>query len=258
MKLKIDAITEADYQVLNGCIPKYYGKDNYVSLDKKYRLGLTYMGEYRFGDAFYYGKIINTESNETVWEHNKGDYIRAISNYPWSIDSKTCYFSLVEKGNQIVFVDMDSGKMEMIYSGNYTERRLNWISFIPESFLGIIFYSCLYKSDNINEYEYYCYLKKTDELILLNDFCSFQIAGVAESPLENCLFIFSSNAIYNFNMQKREPELVLELESDKQLLSQRSSISLIKNKKLLLVSLLDSSKEWVYHTIKLSDYETNI
>jgi len=92
--------------------------DDYASLDGKYKLHLDYAGEYPHGDSWHYGEIVDIASGQTIWEYKKGDPIRGSIKYPWSADSKLCYFTIINFGDRILQYDTSTRTLKTIFGSN--------------------------------------------------------------------------------------------------------------------------------------------
>ena len=114
-------------------------EDSCFSLDRKYKLQLEYAGEYPHGDSWHYGKIIEVASGKIIWEYKKGDQIRQLSYYPWSADSNSCYFTIINLGDRILQYDITTGKLKTIF-GSKIQNKLKGIRFVPRNFNGVVFY----------------------------------------------------------------------------------------------------------------------
>lgn len=140
--------------------------DNYPSLDGKYNLHLDYAGEYPHGDSWHYGRLEEADSGKVIWEYKKGDPIRGRIKYPWSADSKSCYFTIINNGDRILQYDIVTGKLKTIF-GSKVQNRLKGISFVPRNFNGLVFYDNAY--DDVEQVDVYCFLSETQMYLKIND-----------------------------------------------------------------------------------------
>src|SRR5688572_9138147 len=140
--------------------------DNYPSLDGKYKLHLDYVGEYPHGDSWHHGKIEEVDSGKIIWEYKKGDPIRGLIKYPWSADSKSCYFTIINLGDRILQYDIITGKLKTIF-GSKVQNKLKGIGFVPRNFNGLVFYDNAH--DHVKQLDIYCYLSDTETYIKIND-----------------------------------------------------------------------------------------
>lgn len=192
-----------------------YMFDSYVSPSREFVLSLIYAGEYPHGDSHHYAEIKKVDDNSKIWAYKSGDKIRQISNYPWSPDSKTVYFGLIENGNKICKFDLDSHSFEIIYKNKKNENRLNWIHFIPQNFNGIVIDSHYWDSQRIESVEYILFNNKTKEFTNLTEILGPKIFP-AQSSLPHCLTIFDAEKIFTYDVFKK----VAVSEQELQLLKQ--------------------------------------
>ena len=172
--------------------------DKYESPSGNHVLELSYSGEYPHGDSHHYCQIKSKKNNEVIWEYTKGDKIREVTEYPWSPDSKTVYFGLIENGNKIAKYDLNAERLKILYKSKQGEYRLNWINFVPQSFNGIVI-----KSNYQMDDEYIVFINETDELIHLKDIFNGRIFP-CPSHIDNCIYVIGNESICLFNVKEKK------------------------------------------------------
>ncbi len=228
-----------------------------VSYDNNYELLLDYAGEYRMGDTWYWGKIINTKNNDIVWEHNKGYPIRSISEYPWSFDSKACYFSLINQGNQIVMVDIESKKLKRIFKCRSYENRANWIIEVLKNLNGIMFYSKNFSTGQKGQIiiEFYYFTNNIDSPVLINTFIEDEIIGISESNKKNHLIVITNTSVFEFDIISKDYNCIHVIRNK---VVKRQNILYTKylpTSEQIIFNFLDS--DWKYFKFQLNQETLN-
>lgn len=177
-----------------------YG-DSYPSPDGKYKLQLDYVGEYPHGDSWHYGKIIEVNSGQIIWEYQKGDPIRGLIKYPWSADSNSCYFTTINLGDRILQYDTTTGKLKTIF-GSEVQNRLKGISFVPRNFNGLVFYDNSY--DNVKQLDIYCYLSETDAYVKINDEIEADRFLISECGIKDTVVLICQDDIKIYDTVQRK------------------------------------------------------
>jgi hypothetical protein len=198
MKIEpIDFTTYADDLKTNS---RHYC-DNYPSPDGNYRLELEYAGEYLRGDSWHYGRIIQSDSGQTIWEYKKGDPIRGTIEYPWSADSRCCYFTIINYGDRIMQYDVLTGKLKTIF-GSKVQNKLKGISFVPRNFNGLVFFDNAH--DDVEQPDIYCYRHDSESYIKLNDQVADERFVISECGIQDSVVFICRDTIKLFDVLQRK------------------------------------------------------
>lgn len=197
-KMELVEINKSDYELLFELKTKLPFRDYLVfpSPNKQFELHLFYQGEYRFGDPYFYAELVNLDSNKVFWSYKTGNPIRCPYEYPWSNDSKTCYFSLIEGGNKIVKIEIEKLQLFEIFSPK--QNGLTWIVEVLKNQNGVLF-KYEYSESNFLNKDYFIYLNHECSLIRINDFVEIYNSTPIEISKKDVIFVANRKELILFN-----------------------------------------------------------
>jgi hypothetical protein len=196
--MQLVEINKSEYELLFYLKTKLPFRDFLVfpSPNKLFELHLFYEGEYRFGDPYFYAELIKLDSNEVFWSYKSGNPIRCPHEYPWSSDSQTCYFSLIENGNKIVKIEIAKLQLFEIFSPK--QSGLTWIIEVLKNQNGVLF-NYEYLESGISKKDYFIYLNQESNLIKINDFIEVYNSAPIEISKSDVIFIANHKELILFN-----------------------------------------------------------
>jgi hypothetical protein len=205
--MNIDDISHEEFILLQNEIGK--ANDGRLSPNGVYRLKLKDYGQFPHGDFHFYFDVF--KNDELQYSYETGSRVREYLNTYWACDSQTIYFSLIDKGNQIAKFETNDHSIQIICDGD-SAGSLCWLSFIPNSFNGVVFTSGDTKINDCVFTQFFVYINKLDTTINLNFWFTGQLKVVPSSRTD-CVNVVNEGKIYTFNVVTEKLEATIDVPS---------------------------------------------